>query len=219
MNIWGHTDAGRVRSSNQDAYYFELLDDGTRALIVVCDGMGGAKAGNIASTLATKAYAEHFKTRYRAGMTARALESLMKDVLSLTNSDVYNKAKSDENYEGMGTTLVAAVVSAVGTTIVNVGDSRAYLIDNDGINRVTRDHSLVEDMLQHGEITELEAKEHPSKNLITRAVGTDAQVQGDVYSLKPSCGSYLLFCTDGLSNLVTEQEMLYEGRVTRVLSG
>lgn len=210
MNAWGFTDVGRVRQSNQDAYHIELMQDGKVALCVVCDGMGGAKAGNVASQTAIDSFVFNIKSMIPDHSEAKQDENILLRAIELANHHVHQKANSDDNYSGMGTTLVATLVQGDSITIINVGDSRAYLINGDGIRRITRDHSLVEDMVQMGEITELEAKEHPSKNLITRAVGTDANVIGDIYTLKRKLGEYILLCTDGLSNIVTEQEILYE---------
>jgi len=110
----------------------------------------------------------------------------------------------------MGTTLVAVVATQTKTAVINIGDSRAYRINSEGIEKITRDHSLVEDMVRMGELTEEQAQEHPGKNLITRAVGTDVSVTGDVFFPDMKRGEYILLCSDGLSNLVSEQEMLYE---------
>lgn len=210
MTVWGYTDVGQVRENNQDAFYTEILDD-NRALCVVCDGMGGAKAGNIASKLASNAFVEHTVSLLRPGAKQKDIEEIMTDSLFAANQSVHDMALSDSFYDGMGTTLVGLIATESGVTIINVGDSRAYLINkDDGISRITRDHSLVEDMVEMGKITAEEAKGHPGKNLITRAVGTDATVSGDVYTVNPEKGSYILMCTDGLTNLVSDQELLYE---------
>lgn len=210
MNAWGMTDVGRVRENNEDAFHIELMPEHDTALCVVCDGMGGAKAGNIASQMATDVFIKKMKEGSFETLDKKQLERLMHDSIVCANREIHQKATGNDNFSGMGTTLVAATVSAGHATIINVGDSRAYFIDKDGIRRITRDHSLVEDMLQLGEITELEAKEHPNKNLITRAVGTESAINGDFYTLDLKKGEYLLLCSDGLSNLVNEQEMLYE---------
>ena len=209
MKIWGVTDVGRVRENNEDSYRTERIGK-SAALAVVCDGMGGAKAGNVASTMAVESFCTAMRARDFTKLSQDDLQELMVSALNRANSEVHAKACSDEAFSGMGTTLVAAAVSNERVTIINVGDSRAYLIDANGISRITRDHSLVEDMIALGEITELEAREHPNKNLITRAVGTEETIEGDFYTLTLPKGAYILLCSDGLSNLVSEQEMLYE---------
>ena len=209
MNVWGYTDPGQVRQNNQDSFHIELLEDGN-ALCVVCDGMGGAKAGNVASRLAANAFVEHAKSLIRPDIKSKDIEEIVVDSLHAANESVNDMALSDEFYTGMGTTLVAAITAQDAITIINVGDSRAYLINKDGIKKITRDHSVVEDMVEMGKITEDEAKDHPGKHLITRAVGTDKKVMGDIFSVVPEEGSYLLLCSDGLTNLVSDQEILYE---------
>jgi len=209
MTVWGYTDVGQVRQNNQDSFYTEILEDG-RAMCVVCDGMGGAKAGNVASRLAANAFVEHAKSLLRPGLKCKDVEEIVIDSLSAANQSVNDMAISDVFYNGMGTTLVSAITAEDGIVIINVGDSRAYLINKEGIYRITRDHSVVEDMVEMGKITEEEAKEHPGKNLITRAVGTDESVSGDVYTVEAEKNSYILMCSDGLTNLVSDQEILYE---------
>ena len=209
MQVWGCTDVGQVRENNQDSFYIEITDDGN-ALCVVCDGMGGAKAGNVASRLAADSFIEHSKSVMRPGIKCENIKEIMCDSLSAANQSVNDMAELDEFYNGMGTTLVAAISAQDDVVIINVGDSRAYLINKEGIERITRDHSVVEDMVEMGELTAEEAKEHPGKNLITRAVGTDENVVGDIYTISAEKGSYILLCTDGLTNLVSDQEILYE---------
>lgn len=128
----------------------------------------------------------------------------------LANISVYEHAQLSEEFRGMGTTLVAALVRGLRVEIVNIGDSRAYHLGADGIRCVTVDHSLVELMVQRGELTHEQAKNHPSKNLITRAVGTEKQVAADVFSLTAEPGDCLLLCSDGLSNQMADQEILFE---------
>ena len=205
MELWGITDKGSVREQNQDNYAIVNLPDGS-ALCVVCDGMGGAKAGNVASTMAVEAFCSFFRSQLELPRKERMLEAV-----DAANRAIYSRAREDEACRGMGTTIVAAHILPDGSTLmVNVGDSRGYKVQETGINRVTRDHSLVEDMLLRGDITETEARSHPQKNLITRALGVEAQVRADVFELELKQGSYLLLCSDGLSNIVEDQELLFE---------
>ncbi|MEG2137652.1 MAG: Stp1/IreP family PP2C-type Ser/Thr phosphatase [Oscillospiraceae bacterium] len=207
MNVWGITDTGAVRQQNQDAYRIET-DGPAGPFVVVCDGMGGAKAGNIASSLAV----ETFSTAL-CGMgkpEPPELEKSLVQAVATANEAVCARAVADTDCTGMGTTLVAALLLEGTIHLVNVGDSRAYYMSGGGITKVTRDHSLVEDLVLKGEITPEEARQHPQKNLITRALGAEMTIQADCYRLDWNAGDYLLLCTDGLSNMITDQELLYE---------
>ncbi|MCI8526001.1 MAG: Stp1/IreP family PP2C-type Ser/Thr phosphatase [Oscillospiraceae bacterium] len=209
MDAWGLTDLGNVRKQNQDFYEIVPLD-GQRTLMVVCDGMGGAKSGNVASRLATEVFVGEVQRMIRTEMNQAQLEQVLRDAVELANTAVFEQSKVSSDFEGMGTTLVAALAQPELALIANVGDSRAYIFDKDGIRFMTVDHSLVELMVQRGEITREQAKYHPGKNLITRAVGTEASVFCDIYcqSLRP--GDALLLCSDGLSNVLADQEILFE---------
>lgn len=209
MQCWGLTDAGCVRSQNQDVFKIEQLDKNA-VLCVVCDGMGGAKAGNIASSLAADVFVEEIRRTWSGGMDQKRIDSMLQDAVKLANFTVYDQGKQFEEFSGMGTTLVAALIKGTEATVVNVGDSRTYLINAAGIRRVTVDHSLVEVMVQRGELTAEEARNYPGKNYITRAIGTEGAVQCDLYHVDVERGNCLLLCTDGMSNLVDEQEILFE---------
>lgn len=202
MKAWGLTDTGKVRQQNQDAYYFHVKD--REALILVCDGMGGAKAGNIASRMAAETFVS--VVEQTDGQPAERLNS----GLEAANRAVFRTAIENSDCFGMGTTLVAALVCGRLAHIVNVGDSRAYHIKETGIRQITRDHSVVEDMVARGDITPEEARQHPRKNLITRALGAEPQVRGDLFELDLEPGDAILLCSDGLSNQLSDQEMLYE---------
>ncbi len=207
MDIWGITDRGVVREENQDAIGIEILT-AQQMLAVVCDGMGGARAGRVASTMAMERFTEQFKAFHSQGELSTA--QMLEESVQCANEAVFHHAQAHSECYGMGTTLVAALADREQVDIVNVGDSRAYLVTAEGITRVTRDHSLVEDLVLRGELTAEEARFHPNKNLITRALGADEQVQADLFSLQVNPGSYLLLCSDGLSNVVSDQEILYE---------
>lgn len=209
MQAWGLTDVGNVRSQNQDAFRIDRISD-QALLAVVCDGMGGAKSGNVASRLAGEVFAEEVLRSFREEATLQETEQMLRAAAKLANISVYEHSQISEEYSGMGTTLVACLIYEKGTLILNIGDSRAYYVDADGIRRVTTDHSLVEMMVLRGELTPEEAKVHPRRNLITRAVGTTGSVTPDLFSLQPQRGDCLLLCSDGLSNLISEQEILFE---------
>lgn len=209
MQYWALTDTGVARSQNQDAYQVVSLDKNT-LLCVVCDGMGGAKSGNVASTLAADVFTQEVKRSWVPDMDPESLDRMLGSAVKLANFTVYDQASQFEDFNGMGTTLVALLIQGKKATIVNVGDSRAYLIDSDGIKQVTTDHSLVQMMIARGELTPEKAKHYPGKNLITRAIGTEPQVSCDVFHRKVEKGACFLLCTDGLSNLMDDQEILFE---------
>lgn len=209
MKAWGVTDAGNVREQNQDSYRTETL--GRDALLaVVCDGMGGARSGNVASRLACEVFSEEVKRSFSADMTPEETERMLRTALDLTNTTVFEHSHLSEEFAGMGTTLVAALAVGARAYILNVGDSRAYRIDPDGIACITTDHSVVELMVQRGELTPEQAKNHPGKNLITRAVGTCPQVEPDLFRVAAQEDDCLLLCSDGLSNQMADQEILFE---------
>ena len=209
MEHWGLTDIGKVRSQNQDAFRIEDLDRHT-VLAVVCDGMGGAKSGNIASKLAVDVFVEEVRCTYKSSMNQQQCEQMLRNAVKLANFTVFEQAQQVTDFSGMGTTLVAALVSGKTATVVNVGDSRCYHITSSDIVRVTVDHSLVQMMLERGDLTAEEARDYPGKNYITRAVGTEPTVESDVFVTRMERGEALLLCSDGLHNEVDDQEILYE---------
>jgi protein phosphatase len=210
MNVWTITDVGAVRPQNQDACRVETLSP-QRLLLTVCDGMGGARAGNVASALAVRAFGDAALERLNDPQRAQDdVQTLLRESVEQANQAVFRRASTDPDCLGMGTTLVAALVDDQVCHVANVGDSRAYWIDGQGICQITRDHSLVEDLVQRGEITHEQARTHPQKNLITRALGAGETVKADLFQRPCQPGAFLLLCSDGLSNVVTDQEILYE---------
>ena len=209
MQFWGLTDAGCVRSQNQDTYLIEQLDRNT-VLAVVCDGMGGAKSGNVASSLAADVFVQEVKRSYSSLMDREKSDQMLRSAVKLANFTVYDQAKQFEEFDGMGTTLVAVLVRGKKATVVNVGDSRAYLINPEGIFQLSTDHSLVQMMVERGELSPEAAKTYPGKNLITRAVGTEPVVMCDLFHTDASRGDCFLLCSDGLSNMMDDQEILFE---------
>lgn len=209
MQSWGLTDPGCVRTQNQDAYTIEKLDRHT-LLCVVCDGMGGAKSGNVASSLALDVFVQEVKRNYNSNLDMEAVDQMLERAVKLSNFTVYDQSRQFPEFHGMGTTLVAALIRRRQIFVVNVGDSRAYRISNGDIRQVTTDHSLVELMLQKGELTPEKARFFPGKNYITRAIGTESMVQSDIFHLELSRGEFLMLCSDGLSNLLDDQEILFE---------
>lgn len=209
MQSWGLSDPGCVRKQNQDAYKMEWLDRHT-LLCVVCDGMGGAKSGNIASSLAVDVFVEEVRRSWKPMMTRDQMDQMLRSAVKLANFTVFDQSAQFEEFDGMGTTLVAALVRGRRATVVNVGDSRAYQIDGEGVSQITRDHSLVQMMVDRGSLTPEMAKSYPGKNFITRAIGTEPTVQCDIFHLDVAKGNFLLLCSDGLSNMMDDQEILFE---------
>ena len=209
MQYWALTDLGCTRSQNQDAYHIETLDKHT-LLCVVCDGMGGAKSGNVASSLAVDVFTQEIKRSWNSDMDQDALDQMLQNAVKLTNFTVYDQAQQFEEFAGMGTTLVALLISGKHMTVINIGDSRAYKISKNGISQITKDHSLVQMMVERGELSQGMAKKYPGKNLITRAIGTEPAVTGDIFHQKIEKQDCFLLCTDGLSNLLDDQEILFE---------
>lgn len=209
MEVWGLTDPGLVRTQNQDYYLLQKLG-GHDLLAVVCDGMGGARSGNVASRLAAEVFSEEVKRGYRSGMTQEQADYLLRTAVSIANTAVHENAQLNPEMKGMGTTLVAVLVLGKRAYFANVGDSRGYLMNRQGIRRVTVDHSLVELMVQRGELTSEQAKTYPGKNFITRAVGTEQSVECDLYTAPLRPGDCVLLCSDGLTNILADQELLFE---------
>ena len=209
MQYWGLTDPGCVRPQNQDAYHMEQLDRNT-VLCVVCDGMGGAKSGNIASSLAVDVFVQEVRRTWTSSMKQEKINLMLHSAVKLANFTVFDQSQQFEEFDGMGTTLVAVLVHNRHVTVAHVGDSRAYRINADGIWQITRDHSLVQMMVERGELTQEMARTYPGKNFITRAIGTEPIVACDVANMELSKGEFLLLCSDGLSNVLDDQEILFE---------
>ena len=206
MKTWAITDTGLVRKENQDTFRIARNGD----ICVVCDGMGGAAGGQTASILAAETYVAALEKVLKPDMTPEQLKEASSYAVAMANRAVEERATEDAELSNMGTTLVSAIACKEGAVVTNVGDSRAYYITESGITRITKDHSLVESMVDHGDITADEARHHPSRNLITRALGRDTNAACDGYIRPMEPGDYLLLCTDGLVNTVTDQEMLFE---------
>ncbi len=209
MQCWGLSDPGCVRTQNQDAYQMEKLDRST-LLCVVCDGMGGAKSGNIASSLAVDVFLQEIRQNWKPKLDQAKIDQILQNAVKLANFTVYDQSRQIPEFDGMGTTLVAVLVCGKKATVVNVGDSRAYGIDRSGIRQISKDHSLVQMMVDRGDLTAERAKSYPGKNFITRAVGTETTVQCDIFHLDVAKGDYFLLCSDGLSNTMDDQEILFE---------
>jgi len=210
MKAWGITDIGLVRRENQDSYAICQEMPSGHLVCVVCDGMGGAAGGQVASSIGVDVYISELKKILTAEMSPEQIREASSYVVSLANEAIRSAAGEQEEYQNMGTTLVAAISCGSGMVVSNVGDSRAYHITPNGITRVTKDHSLVESMVDQGAITAEEARRHPNRNLITRALSRDTDAQCDGYICTMDAGDFLLLCTDGLVDTVSDQEILFE---------
>ena len=210
MEVWSMTDVGLVRKENQDACAVCQHEESGHTLCVVCDGMGGAAGGKLASRIAVDTFMTEMQKVLRRDMTPEQLREASSYAVVLANRAIRDAAAASVDCRGMGTTLVSAVSYDGGAVLSNVGDSRAYHITADGIHRVTKDHSLVESMVDRGDITAEEARHHPNRNLITRALGPDMSALSDEYICPLKPGDFLLLCSDGLVDTVTDQEMLFE---------
>lgn len=211
MNIWGMTDIGLVRRENQDAYAVRVSEETGFTVCVVCDGMGGPGGGKLASRLASDAFLDACMGNLRKGMDWEEVREVTAFAVAAANTAVYERSRTGTGQRGMGTTLVSAILRDGEALLDNVGDSRAYVIRaGGGIFRVTRDHSVVEELVEQGNITEEEARTHPNRNLITRALGPDRWTPSDSYTVSLEPGDCLLLCTDGLSGTVTDEEIARE---------
>lgn len=202
MKIYAMTDVGRRREVNQDYVYVTDRPIGPFPnLLTVADGMGGHKAGDFASKYTVNTVLEELKKT-----PLDKPEEILRNIVSIANHKLIEVAATDVKLEGMGTTLVAGTI--VGNTLyfANVGDSRLYLI-NEKIRQISKDHSLVEEMVRLGGIKAEEAKNHPDKNIITRAIGVKEDVEADIYEYRLKKGDVILMCTDGLSNMVEDEDM------------
>lgn len=205
MNVCGKTDVGLRRHENQDTF---AVEQGEKLLIaVVCDGMGGAEGGQIASSLAVETFMQEIRALLRADMTAGQLRELASFCVAKANTAVYQRALQDPAYQGMGTTLVSAVAGEHDAVICNIGDSRAYLIHDGEMTRITHDHSVVQTLVENGDITAEEARTHPNRNLITRALGPDETTLCDAFDVSFAHGDKILLCTDGLVVTATDEEI------------
>ena len=202
MKLFSATDVGQIREDNQDQIYMSDQSVGNLPnIFIVADGMGGHKAGGFASNYAIQILLESIK-RDNNFNPIRIISQAMENA----NRQILKKANTDSAMKGMGTTMVVATVVGHYAYVANVGDSRLYLID-DGVRQITKDHSLVEEMIRLGEIEREEGSKHPDKNIITRALGAKADVAIDFFDVKLEKDAKIILCSDGLSNMVSDEEM------------
>ena len=209
MKASGVTDIGKVREANQDQ--FAILEFETGAgLAVVCDGMGGPGGGQIASSIAVRTICDELKKTYRPEKPLAEIREQMRHAVSLANAAIFDEGLANRKLMGMGTTVVLALYRGQQVLIGNVGDSRAYLIRDGQTTQISKDHSIVQQMLDSGSISRREARNHPQKNIITRALGVESNCDLDLFEVELSEFDSLLLCTDGLSNLLYDRELGFE---------
>ncbi len=202
INSGSMSDRGMNRHHNEDFFH---LDTG-RGICIVADGMGGHLGGEVASREAVETFLGLIKPRIDEGAVFDA--QLLKDAVEKTNRHVFRKSLEDEELKGMGTTFVAGILHRNGMFLVNVGDSRAYRIRDDTIEQLTRDHSLVQEMLEEGKLTSELANTYQFRHVITRVIGSEKEVEPDIETLPVEDGDMLLFCSDGLTEMLEDSEIL-----------
>ncbi len=199
------TEIGLIRDENQDQVRAEEFSG--RILAVVCDGMGGERSGSQASKIAVRELFDRFKAGFREDLSAEEVRALLLSSVSAANSVIYTTSRMDYRSYGMGTTCVVAYVEEEWISLANVGDSRAYLVQDGNIRQLTNDHTVVNMLLQQGKITLEEAVQHPQKNMLTRAVGVERVVKPDYFRIPRPKEFQLLLCSDGLSGYCTKEEI------------
>jgi len=199
------TDKGIKRPANEDSCAVFPLDF-TSCFAVVCDGMGGENAGVLASKMAVDTIVERIKNGWRSDMKEDSVNNLLLTSITAANIFVYDFSCSDKKYNGMGTTVVACIVKDNTAFFAHAGDSRAYVCGQK-LTSVTRDHSVVQDLLDKGYITEAQARNHPQKNIITRALGVDEVIDIDFNTVEINENEKILLCSDGLTNYVSEEDI------------
>ena len=207
MRLFAKTDKGKVRSINQDCFAVNALPDGS-VIAVVCDGMGGASAGDIASKTACEIISQYVLKSFTKAMSSEDITNLLKNAILSANFNVFALSKKDEKLQGMGTTVVAVIANENRAVVCNVGDSRAYLVSENELKQITRDHSVVQTLIESGKISPEEANQHPKKNIITRALGVEENLLIDSFCVNLNSTNKLLLCTDGLSNYVGSDNIL-----------
>ena len=201
MRIAAKTDVGRMRLVNEDCYSVGELPGGF-VWAVICDGMGGAVGGDVASQAAVRLISEAVTSSFQEHMSSRSVKNLLVTALDNANTRVFDLSQANEDLMGMGTTVVAAILAGNRIYIAHAGDSRAYLCKSGGLMQLTKDHSVVQAMVDTGQITQDEAKVHPRKNLLTRVLGVSETLDADYCEEEFAPGGVLLLCTDGLTNCV-----------------
>ena len=210
MKSFGLTDKGKVRKDNQDCFIIEKCQSKACMIVALCDGMGGAKAGGIASQLSNKAFVSYIYAKLTSRVSRTVdYKRMLSDACAEANGVSYEYSHFDEAFSGMGTTMTVIWEDDERVLLGHVGDSRAYRVREKSIRQISQDHSMVAEMVRRGVLTEEEARVHPYRNIITRALGTDETVEVDAEELDKRPGDLYLLCSDGLSEYVQNESLLY----------
>lgn len=205
MKVAYQTDIGHQRKENQDRVAKFTAPDGT-LLVVVADGIGGSRSGDVAAQITV----DHLGRQFQAASPNSSLEAIrwFAREVQLINDEILQKSTENPKYLGMGTTLVAAIIFDQAMVVANIGDSRGYVLHDNLLTQVTIDHSLVNELVKHGDITEEEARNYPQNNIITRAIGVSADARIEVNCFDLGAGDQILLCSDGLSKMITREQMM-----------
>ena len=205
MKVAYQTDIGHQRKENQDRVAKFTAPDGT-LLVVVTDGIGGSRSGDVAAQITV----DHLGRQFQAASPNSSLEAIrwFAREVQLINDEILQKSTENPKYQGMGTTLVAAIIFDQAMVVANIGDSRGYVLHDNLLTQVTIDHSLVNELVKHGDITEEEARNYPQNNIITRAIGVSADARIEVNRFDLGAGDKILLCSDGLSKMITREQMM-----------
>lgn len=207
VEVFGLSDVGCIRELNEDCYCIcGFGDNSERGFCILADGMGGHNAGEVASQNAVKLIAEEMNRLLESG--EKEIPGQLSRAVSAANTGVYTMASENPIHRGMGTTVVTTFIDDGTAYVANVGDSRAYAVRDDEIVQITTDHSVVSELVMRGTITKEEARLHPQKNIITRAVGTDKSVRTDIFEYNYSPGDVMIICSDGLSTMLDDNRIL-----------
>lgn len=205
MKVAYQTDIGHQRKENQDRVAKFTAPDGT-LLVVVTDGIGGSRSGDVAAQITV----DHLGRQFQAASPNSSLEAIrwFAREVQLINDEILQKSTENPKYQEMGTTLVAAIIFDQAMVVANIGDSRGYVLHDNLLTQVTIDHSLVNELVKHGDITEEEARNYPQNNIITRAIGVSADARIEVNRFDLGAGDQILLCSDGLSKMITREQMM-----------
>lgn len=207
MQAVGLTHPGRERSRNEDSYLVKIGEG--LSIFAVADGMGGHVAGDLASSLAIAVFERYWEERSGKEMPGSdRFAGIIKNLIEEANGSIFQEAEKDKSKKGMGTTLTVGFLSGGALTIGHIGDSRAYLVRDEALTLLTEDHSLLEQLIQAGRVSPGEAMGHPQRHILVRALGTSPDVQVDLIELNLEADAALLFCSDGLTSMLQEEEIL-----------
>ena len=201
MKVVAKTDKGKVRTNNEDYYFI----DETRGVFIVADGIGGHKAGEVASSLTTQIISEYVNENLTK--CKDVIPKLIRDSIDHANKIVYDISKNNKECDGMGTTISMGILIENILYIGHVGDSRVYLYRDSILKQITEDHTLVNELVKNGTLTEEEARNYPNKNIITKAIGTNDKIISDLFEIKVKKDDLFVFCTDGFSDNITVDEL------------